>query len=408
MSSLKILICGGGVAGPALAYWLAKSGHRVVIVERFDTLRATGAQIDISSQGLEAIERMGLLDSIRSKRVDEIGTSFVDSNGNVKATFMANASGKGTRSVTCEYEIMRGDLVQILYDATKDSVEYVFGKTVESFEQDRERVVVRFSDSSSDTYDLVVGADGQGSRIRSMILAAGAPDPYRELGVYVAYWVIPRTEADGNHCTFYTSSRGRMIMRRSHSPTETQVYFTLRDESKELRNMPRVSVEEQKEFWTERFRDAGWEVERCLEGLKTAENFYCQHVVQVHTDTWYNGRVVLVGDAAYCPSPFSGMGTTGSLVGAHVLAGEISRNPNDLALAFTNYDKTLRPFINEIQKVSRFFVRFGLPDTQFGASFNLFLAQMFSVFRLPDFIAKFASEENGGWKLPDYSEANQQ
>ncbi|EHK42360.1 flavo protein monooxygenase [Trichoderma atroviride IMI 206040] len=402
MSGLKILICGGGCAGPALAYWLAQSGHRVVVVERFKTLRATGAQLDVSSQGLETIERMGLLDNIRSKRVNELGTSFVDSHGNVKATFMANKSGKGTQSVTCEYEIMRGDLVQILYDTTKDSVEYVFGKTVESFEQNEERVVVYFSDNSSDTFDIVVGADGQGSRIRGMILPAGSPNPYRELGVYVAYWVIPRTEEDGNLCTFYTSSGGRMIMRRSHSPTETQVYLTLRDDSKELQNMPRASVEKQKEFWTERFRDAGWETARFLQGLKTAENFYCQHVVQVRTDTWYKGRVVLVGDAAYCPSPFSGMGTTGSFVGAYVLAGEINRSPSDLNSAFANYNKTLRPFVNEIQKVSQFFVRFGLPETQFGASFNLFLAQMVSVFRIPDFIAKYTTEENSGWKLPDY------
>ncbi|UKZ61369.1 uncharacterized protein TrAtP1_002635 [Trichoderma atroviride] len=193
-----------------------------------------------------------------------------------------------------------------------------------------------------------------------------------------------------------------MIMRRSHSPTETQVYLTLRDDSKELQNMPRASVEKQKEFWTERFRDAGWETARFLQGLKTAENFYCQHVVQVRTDTWYKGRVVLVGDAAYCPSPFSGMGTTGSFVGAYVLAGEINRSPSDLNSAFANYNKTLRPFVNEIQKVSQFFVRFGLPETQFGASFNLFLAQMVSVFRIPDFIAKYTTEENSGWKLPDY------
>ncbi|WP_348643364.1 FAD-dependent monooxygenase [Rhizobium laguerreae] len=54
--------------------------------------------------------------------------------------------------------------------------------------------------------------------------------------------------------------------------------------------------------------------------------FHSQEVVQVRTDTWYKGRVVLVGDAAYCTSPFSGMGVSGSLVGAYVLAGEINRN----------------------------------------------------------------------------------
>lgn len=284
MDPLKILICGGGCAGPALAYWLARSGHQVTVVERFPALRATGAQIDLRAQGIEAVKRMGLLDVIRGKLVDEAGACMVDSQGNVIATVMANKSGKGVQSVTSEYEIMRGDLVRILYDATKDNVEYVFGKTVESFAQDDEQVIAHFSDGSSDTFDLLVGADGQGSRIRKAILPPDCPDPYRRLGINMAYWFIPRTDTDSNMNKSYHCPGGRMIMCRSHSPTETQVYFVLRDDSEELRNIPRAPVEQQKEFWAQKFSDAGWQVDRFLEGMKTAENFYCQEVVQVQTD----------------------------------------------------------------------------------------------------------------------------
>src|SRR4051794_27968452 len=112
MAPLKILICGGGCAGPALAYWLAPRGHTVVIVERFPALRASGAQIDLSGQGVEVVKRMGLLDVIRSKLVDEVGMSFVDSQGNVKGSFGVRKSGKGGLSLTKELEIMRGDLVR--------------------------------------------------------------------------------------------------------------------------------------------------------------------------------------------------------------------------------------------------------------------------------------------------------
>ena len=139
MAPLKILICGGGCAGPALAYWLARSGHRVVVLERFPALRASGAQIDLRAQGIEVIKRMGLLDVIRSKLVDEAGVSFVDSQGNVKATFMANKSGKGAQSFTSEYEIMRGNLVRILYDATKDNVEYILAKPSSASSKTRPR-----------------------------------------------------------------------------------------------------------------------------------------------------------------------------------------------------------------------------------------------------------------------------
>ena len=77
--------------------------------------------------------------------------------------------------------------MRILYDATKEKVAYIFGKTVERFEQDKKQVVAHFSDSSSDTFDLLVGADGQGSRIRKAILPSNSPDPYRRLGLHMAY-----------------------------------------------------------------------------------------------------------------------------------------------------------------------------------------------------------------------------
>ena len=181
-----------------MAFWLSRLGHQVVIVERFPVLRASGAQIDIRGQGVEAIKRMGIRDTILSKVVDEEGAAFIDQQGNRKAVIMANKTGHGAQSFTSEYEIMRGDLVRILYDETKDKVEYRFGLTVERFEQDDERVIVFFSDGSSESFDILVGADGQGSRIRRAMQPPGTPDPLRRIGATVAYFFVPRTKADGN------------------------------------------------------------------------------------------------------------------------------------------------------------------------------------------------------------------
>ncbi|KAK6949545.1 hypothetical protein Daesc_009628 [Daldinia eschscholtzii] len=402
MAPLKILICGGGIAGPALAFWLGRRGHHVVVVERFPTLRATGAQIDLRAQGIEVAKRMGLLEEIRSIRVDEAGVSFVDSEGRVKGTVMANTSGKGAQSLTSEYEIMRGDIVRLLYDTTKDYVEYVFGKTVESFDQDEKQVTAHFSDGSADTFDLLVGADGQGSRIRKAILPPDTPEPYRRIGIYIAYWFIPREEGDTNIRKTYLAPGGRMIFRRTHNSTETQVYCFLKDDSPELHSLPRAPIEQQKEFWTQRFRDAGWQTGRFLEGMKATENFYCQEALQVRTNTWSKGRVVLLGDAAHCASPFSGMGTTGALVGAYVLAGEIDRNPDDLSQAFASYDQKLRPFVDEIQNIKPGLVRLGMPESQWGIVIIHFIMGLLCFFRIPELIARFSKEEKGGWKLPDY------
>ncbi|KAJ5915633.1 FAD/NAD(P)-binding domain-containing protein [Penicillium verhagenii] len=404
--TLKILICGGGCAGPALAFWLARAGHRVVVVERFPALRATGAQIDLRGQGIEVAKRMGLIETIRSKLVDEDGLAFVDSKGTVHATLMANKSGKGAQSLTSEYEIMRGDLVRIFYDATKDNVKYIFGQTVEQFEQDEEQVVAHFSDGSSDTFDILVGADGQGSRIRKAVIPPDS-DPYLRLGVHMAYWFIPRAEGDNNIRKSYICSGGRMIQRRTHNPTETQVYFTLRDSTPEISSIHRASVEQQKEFWTQRYRDAGWQIDRFLKGMETTQNWYCQEVVQIRTSTWSKGRVVLLGDAAHCPSPFSGMGTSASLVGAYVLAGEIIRNSDDLPQAFANYDKVMRPFVDEIQKMNPRLIGYALPESEWACSVLLFIAWLACLLHIPQLIARFSNANKGGWVVPDYLELQQ-
>ncbi|UFR00045.1 FAD-dependent monooxygenase [Streptomyces sp. Go40/10] len=399
---LRVLVAGGGIAGQALAFWLTRSGHRVTVAERFPALRAAGAQVDLRGQGIEAVKRMGLLDAVRDKLVDEAGVAFVDARGKARATIMANTSGKGRQTLTSEYEIMRGDLVRILYDAAKDDTEYVFGVSVDGFEQDEHKVVAHFSDGSSDEYDLLVGADGQGSRIRQAILPEDS-DPYWRVGIHMAYWFVPRIASDSNIRATYMIPGGRQIMRRSHNPTETQAYFVLREESEEASAIHRAPAERQQEFWASRFHDAGWQTDRFIEGMKTSPFFYSQEVVQVRTDTWSKGRVVLAGDAAHCASPYSGMGVSGGLVGAHVLAGEINRHPGDLPTALANYDRVLRPFVNEIQgEVNPRLLRLAMPMTQRAIDAFRATAALACFLHLPDLAARLAKADRGGnWQLPE-------
>ena len=375
----------------------------MVCVERFPALRATGAQVDLRGQGIDAVDRMGLLDAVRSVRVNEPGVSLVDGRGRSRGTIMANTSGTGSQTLTSEYEIMRGDLVRILHDATKDDVEYRFGVEVEGFEQDRDAVAARFSDGSSGQFDLLVGADGQGSRIRRAIRPDGVPDPYRRLGIHMAYWFVPRVASDGDIRDTYVATGGRQIMRRSHNPSETQAYFLLRESSAEASAIHREPVETQKRFWTERFRDAGWQAGRFIDGMATTPSFYSQEAIQVRTDTWSRGRVVLAGDAAHCASPFSGMGVSGALVGAHVLAGEINRRPDDLSTALRNYDTVLRPFVDEIQAtVKPRLLALGMPRSRPGVEAVLLATGIATALHIPDLVARFTPHDRGGgWTLPE-------
>jgi 2-polyprenyl-6-methoxyphenol hydroxylase-like FAD-dependent oxidoreductase len=403
--ALNVLICGAGIAGPALAYWLARAGHRVTVVERFPTLRAEGAQVDLRGQGIQAAGRMGLLDAIKAKLVDEAGVAFVNAQGRPRATIMVNTSGRGSQSLTSEYEIMRGDLVRILFEATENRADYRFATSVDRFEQDDDRVIAHFADGTSEDFDLLVGADGQGSHVRRAILAPDA-DPYRRMGIHMAYWFVPRMPSDTNIRDTYVAPGGRMVMRRSHNATETQVYFILREETEEASGVHRLSIERQKAFWADRFRDAGWQVDRFIHGMRSTEFFYSQEVVQVRTNTWSKDRVVLLGDAAHCASPFSGMGISGSLVGAYVLAGEIVRSPADLAQALANYDKILRPFVDEIQSaVKPALLRLGMPKARWQISAFHAVTALAVALRIPDLLARISpGDRDGGWLLPPYPE----
>ncbi|KAJ5273508.1 monooxygenase [Penicillium angulare] len=397
----KVLICGAGCAGTALAFWLARAGHNVTVIERSPSLRALGAQIDIRNQGIEVINRMGLLEILLSKLVKEEGTHMVNSAGEVKAAF-----GKGNLNATAEYEIMRGDLVKMLYEATQDheNIEYIFGKMVESFDE-RENEndnLVHFSDGSTDSFDLLVGADGQGSRIRSAILPPGGKE-YRKLGIWAAYWFVPRIETDTNTMSMYSSPGGRLMLRRSHNSTETQVYCIFRDDenTEQLNKLMRAPAEEQKKYWKQKFHDAGWETDRFIAGIDDTANFYCHEVVQVIAANWVRGRVALIGDAAHCPSPLTGLGTTTSLIGAYVLAGEITRSPDDLALALKNYERVLRPLIKEVQVVGPLRIKMALPQSQWVITLRLAIMGFLCWLGIPDLLSQYVTDTSE-WQLPHY------
>ncbi|WP_155057570.1 FAD-dependent monooxygenase, partial [Streptomyces blattellae] len=373
-------------------------------------LRASGAQIDLRAQGVDVVKRMGLLDAVEARQVHEAGFEMIDSEGRVKARMMPNTSGRGTASITSEYEIMRADFLRILYDAAKDRAEFRFDTMIERFEQDDEHVKVHFADGSSETFDLLVGADGQGSRIRRAILPPGAPDPYRRSGVNVAYWIVPRDESDSDIATMYNAPGGRLVIRRSHSETETQIYFFLRDNSPEARAIHRKPVDEQKRFYADKLRGAGWQTDRFLHALESSDNFYSQEVVQIVAERWHQGRVVLVGDAAHGLPP-AGWGVTSSLIGSYIMANELERNAEKPSTAFGSYETAMRPFIKSKEPASFRSMRILLPSSRLGIRLFHTVGRtarpvMQNISKLRARLSTLASRDGGvgAWALPDYDD----
>ncbi|KXG48892.1 Monooxygenase, FAD-binding [Penicillium griseofulvum] len=422
MAPLKILICGGGLAGNALAFWLSKLGHDVTVVERWPSLRATGLQIDLRGSGIKVLKRMGLEEAFRARSVQEQGLEFVNSSGKQKAYFPANKTGQGLQSFTTDYEIMRGDLCRLFHDATKDRVKYIFGMTVKSFEENDGSIEVLFSDGNKDHFDLLVGADGQGSRIRKLILGSGMPDPFNSLSIYTGYFTIPQPIQKGEQyiSTVYMAPGKRMVFTRRHNAQSIQAYLLYVGDQERLSSAPKGDVNEEKAALAEVFQGAGWQTDRILKALETSDDFYLERLGLVKMDVWSQGQVVLVGDAAYCPSAVTGMGTTSSLVGAYILAGEISRycgradkniadmdgTKDGLLTAIKQYEQTFRPFMNQVQKgLSKDSNNLAkAPSSSIGIAILNFFLGIIAFLRL-DAFAKFASrEEVRGWDLPGYEE----
>lgn len=415
MARLKVLICGGGIAGNALACWLGKMCHDVTIIERFSNLRSTGLQLDLRGHGVEVLRRMDLEQAFRAKSVPEQGLELVDSSGKRRAYFPANRSGKGVQSFTTDFEIMRGDLVKLLHDdAIMNSVNYVFGTTIESFEECDGAVNVVFSDGKRDRFDLLVGADGQGSRTRRMMLGPSTPDQIQYLDGWTAYFTIPWS-AQGDQVyrtTTYMATGFRFVLLRRSNPHQVQVYLTCRSNASPLQTVQKGDVRAEKKAFAEIFRDAGWRCDNIVEAMQRAEDFYCERPGVVRLDAWSSGRVALVGDAAYCPTANTGMGTSSSMIGAYILAGEISKhsgarkNTQSLTEALQSYERKFRPFMDQVQhgigdnsRIDKM-----LPSGRFGIALMNSLMGLAAFCRL-DVLGRFVLREKvTDWTLPIYEE----
>jgi 2-polyprenyl-6-methoxyphenol hydroxylase-like FAD-dependent oxidoreductase len=338
-----VLISGASIAGPALAFELARYGFRPVIVERADTLRRGGQNIDIHGAGRRVVRHLEIEDAIRAATTGEHGLRFVDRQDVTKAEFPAQNAD--INSFTKELEILRGDLASILYERTRNTTEYLFGNQITGLQDHDDRVTVSFAHGAERVFDLVVAADGLGSRTRTLIM--GDEPGIRQLNMYACWFTIPRAASDTAWARWYHAPGSRSMLLRPDNVGTTRVSLWFLSPP---RGYEQLSVAEQKTLLVRTFADAGWEAPRVLGALANAEDMYLDTVSQVKAPRWSHGRAALVGDAAYCPSPVSGMGANLALVGAYVLAGELARHVNHRD-AFAAYEKLMRPYVDMAQKL---------------------------------------------------------
>ncbi len=353
MSGIRVLVAGASIAGPALAHWLRRRGAEVTVVERAPELRPGGQAVDARGVAKEVIRRMGLDAAVRAACTDTAGAHTVDVDGNVLDTFRADDHGGD--GYIAEIEILRGDLAQLLYDDTRDGVEYVFGDRIAELTQDADGVDVAFAGGDRRRFDLVVGADGLHSAVRAAVF--GPHQRFvRHLGLVLAFYSVPNEFGlDAWLIEYQHRESGRSaLLRPIQDATRAMAMFSFPSADFDVDHR---DVAAQKRMLRERVAGLGWLTPRILAHLDDTPDFYLDQVAQVVMDRWSTGRVGLFGDAAFSSSPMSGGGTGLALVGAYLLAGELAAAGWDAEAGFAAFEGRMRPFVEANQEIGRMHVQ---------------------------------------------------
>ena len=341
----NILISGGGIAGPTLAYWLLRRGFTPTIVEQAPSPRTGGYVIDFWGLGWEVAERMGLTPMLLRDgyRMNEV--RLVNRSGQPVArldvdVFRAAAEDRFI-------SIHRGDLASGIYSLIDGKVETIFGDSIAAIQQDPDGVDVGFAHSAPRHFDLVVGADGLHSNLRK--LAFGDEGRFeRYLGYYAASFNTPSYPIRDEGVYVSYALPGRQLGRYALRDGRTTFFFVFIGPPHPYQD--RMDKPEQKAALRQAFGEAGWECTEILDAMKSSNDLFFDAVSQVRMDRWSDRRVVLLGDACFCPSLLAGQGSALAMAGAYVLAAELEAAAGDYATALGNYQQRFKPFIDEKQK----------------------------------------------------------
>ncbi|HEY3556143.1 MAG TPA: FAD-dependent monooxygenase [Kribbella sp.] len=395
---MKVLISGASVAGPVLAHWLHRYGVEPTIVERTPAARhgLGGHAVDLFSSAAEVTRRMGCWDAIDAART-RLDAMTIERFGRrpVEVDLSRMYAGMSSRHV----EILRGELTRILYGATRDSAEYLFGDSIASLHDDGAGVDVTFDSGAQRRFDLVIGADGLHSNVRR--LAFGPEEQlHRPLGGYLAVFSMPDVFNLGNH-TLAHFSVGKLVgIYGVHQTGQVRAGFLFRGNF----HYDYHDKDEQKALLVKEFSSYGWKVPQLLEHLQDAEDFYFDSIAQITLDTWHRGRIGLVGDAGYCPGPAIGGGTSLAVVAAYILAGELAAHGPD---GLHSYEQIIRPAVDQSRRLSPKVFGTIIPNSPL--ALRLMPAAAAALPKLPTAVQRFIWSQNAVGKalssvaLPDYS-----
>ena len=355
----RILISGAGVAGLTAAYWLKKWGFEPIVVEKSPALREGGYMIDFWGLGFDVAEKMDILPQLEKAHYDIPSLDYVDADNNRKSGL---SIAKLRAAVNYRhYNLLRGNLVRILYNLVKSDVNISFGKSIQSIEHHVGNVDVTFTDGSIKSFDLLLGADGLHSKVRS--LEFGDESKFeRYLGYYTSSFTIDNFLGKDNIFRSYNTP-GKQIAIYSVANNKLAAFLLFKQETP--LTLAHHDEEGAKKTLWDVFGDEGWESKDILERMESAPDFYFDTVSQIVMDPWSRNRIGLIGDASHCVSLLAGQGSALAMASAYIFAGELKDANGDYETAFSAHRSVLAPEIERTRKIALDFAGEFVPDSNF-------------------------------------------
>lgn len=341
----KALIVGAGIAGLATALRLRQIGWEPTLIEQAPARRTGGYVVAFFGRGYDAAEHMGILPALRARHFGPVEMAYLKPDGRHRFTVPSRTVRAllGERGLT----LMRGDIEATLFEQVDGQVPIRFGTTLTAVEQHAHGVRVELDDGTTLEADLLVGADGLHSEVRHLVF--GPETRFRrDLGHIIAATTLDHLPDGAPERAFTTVTRiGHLFTIADLGPGRTAAFFTYDtpDPAAELAKDPRQALEPI-------YRDIPWAAPQVIRNLP-ADGVYFDSVSQIVTDRWSKGRVVLVGDAAWCVTLFAGYGTSLAVAGAYELGTALQRHSGDLPAALRAWEADLRPEAEERQAMGR-------------------------------------------------------
>ncbi|WP_086657446.1 FAD-dependent monooxygenase [Acetobacter orientalis] len=341
----RALIVGLGIGGMSAAIALTRQGWTPVIIERAPERRKGGYFIGLRDEGKNAAAALGVLDGMEKRTPDHIQFWDVRKNGTRKR--IADL----TQETNAPIAVLRGDIEEALWHGIKGKVEVRFGTTPVAIVNGATQAQVTLRDESgqeiTETYDLVIGADGVRSTVRKLVFG---PDEafFHSVGTMLCAFPLARPVTGfkpGDGLMVADVKRTLTVFPLEGRPSTALFSYRTKNPEKASKKDPLSTL---RPIFAD--LDVGGIISKALEDLSATNDFLFDSVQMVKMPRWSKGRVLLLGDSAWCLTLYSGMGASAGMIGGQVLGEALAACPHDIRAALDMFEARMRPFVLKHQR----------------------------------------------------------